>query len=140
MNKPLFINWQDEFIQGEQLIDEQHRAVLATINSFHYFLQQGLGIEALMPTVNILVSYLKFHMKTEEGILRGARYPELASYIAMNNESTDEFMAVCQLAIDEQSPDGLLLFLKEWWQSHLEMHEKTTPYIVNYTGQYCRLD
>ena len=140
MNKPLFINWQDEFIQGEQLIDEQHRAVLATINSFHYFLQQGLGIEALMPTVNILVSYLKFHMKTEEGILRGAHYPDLASYIAMNNESTDEFMAVCQLAIDAQHPDGLLLFLKEWWQSHLEMHEKTTPYIVNYTGQYCRLD
>lgn len=63
MTKPLLINWQDEFIQGDALVDEQHRAIIATINSFHYFLQQGLGIEALMPTVNILASYIAFHMK-----------------------------------------------------------------------------
>jgi len=140
MTKPLLITWQDEFFQGEALIDEQHRAILATINSFHYFLQQGLGVEALMPTVNILVSYLRFHMKTEEGILRGADYPDLANYIAISNELTDEFMGVCQLAIDDQSPDGVLQFLSAWWQSHLESHEKTTPFLVNFTGQYCRVD
>lgn len=140
MNKPFFINWQDDFIQGEALVDEQHRAVLATINSFHYFLQQGLGVEALMPTVNILVSYLRFHMKTEEGILRGSHYPDLDDYIAVSNELTEEFMAICQLAIDDQNPDDLLQFLKAWWQSHLKMHEKTTPFLVNFTGQYCRVD
>jgi len=140
MNKPFFINWQDEFIQGEALIDEQHRAVLATINSFHYFLQQGQGVEALMPTVNILVRYIGFHMKTEEGLLRAAEYPGLADYIVDSDNVTDEFMAICQLAIDNQNPDGLLVFIREWWHSHLELHHKTTPYLMNCAGQYCRVD
>lgn len=72
--------------------------------------------------------------------MRGAHYPDLDSYITMSNQLTDDFMATCQFAIDEKSTDGVLQFLKAWWQSHLEMHEDITPYIVNFTGQYCRID
>lgn len=140
MDKPLLINWQDDFLQGAALIDEQHRAVTATINSFHYFLNQGQDVETLMPTVNILISYLRFHMTTEEGILRAADYPNLEQYIESSHEAIKGLREGCQRAIDEQDPSRVLLFLKEWWRLHLEMHDELLPYITLSDGEYCRLD
>jgi hemerythrin len=140
VSKPLYIVWQDAFMQGESIIDEQHRGVLATVNSLHYFLQQGQGLEALMPTVKILVSYLMFHFKTEEGILRATEYPDIARYNRYANESVDEFKRICRQSITYKDPEEVLLFLKNWWYRHLEMHEQITPYLHNWRGEYCRVD
>ena len=61
MGKPLYLGWRDEFSQdGGFIIDEQHHGVLASINSLHYFLQQGHGLEALLPTAKIVLQYLQF--------------------------------------------------------------------------------
>ena len=57
IQQPLYIVWQDKFVQDEPIIDEQHRGAIAIINSLHYFIQQGYGLKDLMPTVNVLKSY-----------------------------------------------------------------------------------
>ena len=40
-NRHAYIHWQESDEQGEMIIDEQHRAIVATINSFYNFLPQG---------------------------------------------------------------------------------------------------
>jgi len=136
----LYIVWQDSFIQDEGILDEQHHALLATINSLHYFLRQGQGLDVLMPTVKILFNYLRFHSKTEEGILRAAKYPRLAEYIDESEEMISDFKAICRDSLVHKEPDQVLLFLRQWWQKHLESHEELALYLTDSSGQYCRLD
>ncbi|HDY84646.1 hypothetical protein LCGC14_0484350 [marine sediment metagenome] len=140
MKKTLYIIWQESFEQDESIIDEQHHALLATINSLHYFLQQGHALEILMPTVKLLLSYLRFHNSTEEGILRAADYPHLDEYIKKNEKVIIEFKAICREALFNKEPDLVLRFLKKWWIAHLEMHDNIKLYISDASGQYCRVD
>jgi len=140
MTNNLYIIWQDSLVQDSGIVDEQHHALLATINSLHYFLQQGQGLDVLMPTVKILVNYLRFHHKTEEGILRSADYPKLNDYIQHSEETVKDFKLVCKEALAHKEPEHVLRFLRSWWQDHIEEHGELTPYLNSSTKGYCRID
>ena len=136
--KPLYIVWQDKFLQNESIIDEQHRGAVAIINSLHYFIQQGYGLRDLMPTVNVLKSYLNFHFKTEEGLLHAMQSPLLKQYRLDEAKIMDEFDIQCRLGLRDNEAQILLVFLKKWWQDHLKLHKKITPYLHKWEGDYCR--
>jgi len=140
MKDNLYIFWQDSFIQDESIIDEQHRALLATVNSLHYFLQQGQRLDLLMPTVKILVNYLRFHHKTEEGILRSADYPKLNDYIHNSEEKIKNVKLVCKEALIYKEPEQVLLFLRKWWQEHIRYHDELTLYLTHSAGGYCHIE
>jgi len=36
--------------------------------------------------------------------------------------------------IDDNEPQILLLFLKDWWQNHLKLHKKITPFLQKWEG------
>jgi hemerythrin len=112
MRNILYIIWQKSFEQDESILDEQHHALLATINSLYYFLQKGHALKLLMPTVKLLLSYLKFHNSTEEGILRATNYPDLDEYIQQNEQVIVELKAVCLEAVLNREPELVLKFLK----------------------------
>lgn len=140
MSRPLYIVWQESFTQGEPIIDEQHHGVLSTINTLHYFIQQGYELRELLPTIKILISFLVFHYRTEEGILRSTEYPEIESYDSEMKRVIDEFKAVCEKARTEKSPELVLAYLKNWWHKHLKSHQVITPFLHNWSGEYCRVD
>lgn len=77
----LYIQWKKEDELGIPLIDEQHRAIVGTINSLFYFIQMGRGLAALRPTLNALDQYTKIHFDSEEALLKQIRYPELDAHI-----------------------------------------------------------
>jgi len=138
IQQPLYIVWQDKFVQDEPIIDEQHRGAIAIINSLHYFIQQGYGLKDLMPTVNVLKSYLNFHFKTEQGILHAMESPLLQQYRDEANKIIDEFDIQCRLGLREDDAQVLLVFLKDWWKTHLKLHKKITAYLHKWEGDYCR--
>ena len=39
----LYIIWEEGYNLGIPIIDEQHRAIVATINTYHYFVTGGKG-------------------------------------------------------------------------------------------------
>jgi len=134
MGKPLYLGWQEAFSQDDgHIIDEQHRGVLASINSLHYFLQQGHGIEALLPTAKIVLQYMQFHAKTEEGLLRDAGYEEMKQFVRQAEQDVNEFKVACREAITHKDPQFLLIFLRDWWSRHLEDHKQYSVYLRNYS-------
>lgn len=138
--RPLYIVWQESFLQHEAIIDEQHRGAVAIINSLHYFIQQGFPLQQLKPTVNMLKSYLNFHFITEQGILEAMESPLLKQYKAQAVQTLKEFDACYLQALDEDDPTVLLICLRKWWQQHLELHEKITPFLHEWKGDYCRVN
>jgi len=130
MGKPLYLGWRDEFSQDDGLIiDEQHRGVLASINSLHYFLQQGHGIEALLPTAKIVLQYLQFHAKTEEGILRAGGYEDVKQFVQQAENDVTAYKEACREALTNQDPHYLLIFLRDWWTRHIEAHKDFVAYL-----------
>lgn len=137
--KPLLIVWQDSFLQHVALIDEQHRGVVAVINSLHYFIQQGFGLRDLMPTVSVLKSYLNFHFKTEEGILRAMESASLEQYCETAISILDEFDVQLRLGLRDDEPQLLLIFLKHWWLEHLQQHEQCAALWRQWDGDFSRI-
>ncbi len=129
MINPLYIVWKDEHSVGVPILNEQHHALVATINSLYYFIQEGWGLAALKPTVNIILSYSKFHQKTEEGMLTKLGYPAVIHHIESQENFEKNITAAMDEAILYADPNILLKFLRTWWVGHLqEEHVKYTPY------------
>lgn len=129
MMNVLYIVWKSHDDIGVLIIDEQHRAIVATINSLYYFIQEGWGLTALAPTLNIIKSYSSFHFKTEEGILTKAGYKELHKHIMAQKQFTKDVDAAAHEAIAYKDPFILLKFLKDWWLSYLK--KEHLEYAVN---------
>ena len=82
MNRPLYIVWNKTQMVHVPIIDEQHHAMVAAINSLYFFINQGWGLSALHPTLKIIKASVGFHLKTEEGMLEklGANYKVLLKH------------------------------------------------------------
>lgn len=130
-NSPLYIIWSDENNTGYSIIDEQHKGIAATINSLYYFIQQGHGLDALKPTLQIVRTYIGFHLKTEEMILESLNYPLLDEQKAFHEKTFVDFNNTAKEAILNKEPELLLKFLKDWWFAHMKDHkEKYNKYLI----------
>jgi hemerythrin len=124
MKNMLYIVWRDESNLGIPIIDEQHRAIVTTINSLHYFIQEGRGLEALLPTFNILEQYTRIHFYTEEALMERADYTDLDKHIALHEELAKETKRIAREASSDKEPELALKFLKEWWLDHINGEDR----------------
>ncbi len=69
MQNILYIVWTEKNKVGIPIIDEQHRGIISTINSLHYFIQTGQGEQIIRPTLIMLEQYVDIHFKTEEALM-----------------------------------------------------------------------
>ncbi len=70
MENLLYIVWTDRNKVDIPILDEQHRGIVSTINSLHYFIRQGRRLDALDSTLVVLRQYTAIHFRTEEALMR----------------------------------------------------------------------
>jgi hemerythrin len=121
LNTTLYIVWNEKQSVLVPIIDEQHHAIVAAINSLYFFINQGWGLSALSPTLKIIKAAVGFHLKTEEGILEklGADYKILAKHAEIYNNFDVAAEHATKESMIEQDPMILLKFLRNWWVDHL---------------------
>lgn len=124
MNEMLYIIWQESNNLGIPIIDEQHRGIVSTINSFHYAIRRGLGLDVLKPTLNILALYTVIHFKSEEELLREAGYPELEAHIRLHEELIRKTREIATESTTFKEPEIALKFLKDWWLGHINRQDR----------------
>lgn len=132
MNRPLYIVWNQNQMVHVPILDEQHHAAVAAINSLYFFINQGWGLSALAPTLKIVKSSVGFHMKTEEGMLEklGADYKVLLKHAELHQTFNTNADAALKEAMEEQDPMILLKFLRQWWVDHLNKdHHEYAKYL-----------
>ena len=111
-------------------IDEQHRSIISTINSRHYFIQSGDSEIFLPPTLVILKQYTFIHFKTEEALIIRACYPEFEDHLAMHHGLAEKTDNIFQEAKLNKDPELALSFLKDWWLNHiLKVDCKFVPFV-----------
>ena len=128
--RDLFIIWQNDFNSGIPIIDEQHRGIVATINTLFYFIQEGEGIEALSPSLSALEYYITTHLRTEETLLKKTDFPELEHHLKLHENMIREKNRIVRAPEFHNDPMLLLRFLKEWLFEHLINEDcKYVPYM-----------
>ncbi len=129
----LFIKWDNDNDHFDHpIVDEQHRGLIATINSLYYFIQNGWAIKDLKPTIEMLEHYVIFHIKTEESILvdRGITAKDLEVIKNYGGESLKELGEIVKIAIRHEEPNELTSYLAKWWLDHKsQFHNKLIKYI-----------
>ncbi|BCO09520.1 hemerythrin [Desulfolithobacter dissulfuricans] len=130
MNNILYIVWSDNNNIGIPIIDEQHRGIISTINSLHYFIQTGHGDEIIKPTMIILEQYVDIHFKTEEALMKKANYPDIKDHIVMHKKLVEKTKNLSIYASSNNDSNIILKFLKEWWLGHINKEDvKYAPFL-----------
>lgn len=124
VNKPLYIVWSDNSMVGVPIIDEQHRGIISTINSLHYFNRTGDADEILKPTLIMLEQYINIHFKTEEALITKANYPALEEHILLHRDLAKNAKGIYYKSDVDMDPDTVLKFLKDWWLNHINNEDR----------------
>jgi len=120
VKQPLYIVWNKTQCIKVPIIDDQHHAIVSTINALFFFIQQGWGLSALSPTLKVIKTNIGFHLKTEEGILEklGANHAIMQKHSELNKSFNLHADKALNEALTEQEPMILLKFLRDWWTAH----------------------
>lgn len=121
-----FMPWSPNFSVGVPSIDEQHKKLVAMVNTIHAGVKQGIGKEAAAKVLNELAEYTVFHFKTEEDLFDKYGYPETDVHKAIHKDLVQKVVA-----FKEKFDKGratvdfeLLNFLKNWLQNHICITDK----------------
>lgn len=119
----LYIKWDDGYNLGIPIIDEQHRGIVSTINTYHFFVVSGKAAAALKPTLITLDQYTKSHFITEEGLLEQTEYPEIESHKKLHENLSKKMIEIAREAAQEKDYDIVLTFLRKWWLDHIRKED-----------------
>lgn len=133
MISSLFIVWNPASSLGIPIIDEQHRAIVSTINSFYYFVKTGSGPQMLAPILGILEHYTNIHFQLEEELMRRAKYPGFDEHVLLHRKLAGRTRSIALEASRDYAADMKALdFLKEWWLGHINQEDR------KYAAHLCR--
>ena len=115
----VFIVWRSEYDLGIPLIDEQHRSIVATINTLHDAMTNRRGEDALSPAVAMVNEYTRVHFAAEEGFHRKHAYPEAPGHRELHRGIVDALAKVGWGSQWKREPREFLNFLKNWFIDHI---------------------
>jgi hemerythrin len=129
------VEWSDDFLVGNRLIDEQHQELVRMTNEFYAGCQMG-GVMAkvyFMKTIQGAVRYVKIHFSTEEEIMQKAAYPDYESHKKQHENFVAHVLQEVKVFENEDNPDpaGFVKYLMDWVLQHIAASDKRyVPYIA----------
>ncbi|MCL2610022.1 MAG: bacteriohemerythrin [Treponema sp.] len=128
MEKGQFISWDDGYLLGISLIDEQHRNLFRLTNGLHEacLLGRDATPEGFRRAVTSTVNYVSVHFNAEEKLMAKAGYPAMAEHVAEHRAFVAKMLAEIGLFEDgkPEVAERFVLFLKNWILSHIAMVDK----------------
>ncbi len=129
-----FFPWnQDLYSVGVKTLDEQHKKLVALINTLFDAMKIGKGSTVVGKTLDELIEYTKVHFHDEEEHMAKCNYPELSSHKKLHGKLIQDV-----LKIKEKFSTGphinisieTLDFLKDWLTNHIQgVDKKYAPYM-----------
>lgn len=117
----MFIQWKNIYNVGVDIVDEQHKRLVAIINELQEAQQNGMAAAIMEEIYNRLVDYTVYHFSTEEQLFKDNNYPGAD----VHNNEHEEFVNKVHY-LKYQSNEGNLLitlktldFLKDWLINHV---------------------
>lgn len=119
-------DWKPEYDTGITGIDEQHREVVAAINSIHRALQREVDRARLLLLIDDLIRHLREHFSSEEQMMQAAGYPKLAPHRLEHTILRTRIVNLRRAAGTQRRANaaGIAAFLEDWLDSHIQGSDK----------------
>lgn len=123
---------------GVQQFDDEHRQLVAIINSLHDAIKSGTGSQAMQETLRQLTEFTGHHFRAEEELLEKHGFPELAEHCQAHQEILKR---LAEIRADYQDrglsvQHNVMQFLLEWLLSHTKSVDKRYGPFLNSRGIY----
>ena len=134
-NTPL-ITWTDSLAIGIDLIDEQHKHLVALTNELYQACRLG-GEEldsVFKSTMSNMVDYVRFHFTCEQAMLQRVKYPNFVDHKKEHDSLVKTVLESTKNYGDGKKfvPNTFVRFLKDWIVSHIGHCDKMYAlYIVD---------
>ena len=115
----VLIEWKPQYNLGIPVVDEQHRAIVATMNSLHFGIQHNQGEKMLQPVISMVNEYTRIHFEMEEHFFRACDFPDLEAHQKMHVELKRMVSTIGEKSLEDKNPLEFLDFLKKWWIDHI---------------------
>lgn len=121
------IEWNDGMSVGVELIDEQHRNLLAILNELNAAVEEGQGREKLGAIIERMIQYTRVHLKHEEDLFVRTGYPDAAAHGAQHDTMISTALsaqAKFRWGTKPELANEILDFLQDWLVHHIQGTDK----------------
>lgn len=141
----VFVQWNDAYKIGHELIDSQHKRILEKINDIHDYVYGQKDIK-VKEHLNFLLEYTQHHLNFEDEFMDKFHYPDLERHKSIHYEFKKKTIELIykyhQSEFTFDDVTNMLIFLKNWWINHILVVDKNfIPFLntlsknnVNYYG------
>lgn len=113
--------WDKSFEIGCELVDDQHRELVALVSDFEESVHRSVSGQKLAEVLKFLVNYTRHHFSSEENFMKKIGYPATDEHKKIHD---DLINMVTRILLDLKSgkrpePEALLAFLVDWVKDHV---------------------
>lgn len=126
MAAELLFEWDDDYTVGIEEIDDQHKALIAMLNSLHRAIVDKRGSVTARKILDQLADYTRTHFILEESLMRVMHYPGFDLHKEQHIELIKQ-VSDLQEKLDNGGVSitfELLHFLKVWLSQHINESDK----------------
>lgn len=100
----MYVEFEDELLTGNHMIDEQHKELFAKINDLLASCENGKGKSEAARTLGYLADYTDFHFKAEEELQQEINYPDFADHKCRHDELRQVVSDLEEMLRDQEGP------------------------------------
>lgn len=130
------LKWKDEFSVGVEIMDSEHRKLIAMINKAYDSVENMEEAEILGGLVEEMRQYAMSHFAAEEKLMSEYDYP----YTAEHHKEHNEFMITAATTDNvlnsgkEVEPIRVFKFLADWLRGHILGTDRKLGKFLNSKG------
>ncbi len=113
------IEWSNDYLLGNKLIDKQHQIFADLINKLIVAQNNNRDSHYLTRLIMEIQKYAEFHFISEENYMIDIEYPALAEHQQQHIMLIEQFsIAINSIELGEKSLDDFAHFLLNWFKQH----------------------
>lgn len=117
-----FLQWTKELGIGVPELDEEHKILIAHLNTFYDAVHLNIAPQILLQTTEALTYYATTHFAHEEELMLATGYPDYAEHKTEHDILRARLAEMHEKAVQNATHDlsnELLAFMKGWVYGHL---------------------
>lgn len=116
----LFV-WKPEYSVHDSELDHHHQQLFSVLNSVYENVMNNPELDSILPKINELSEYTKYHFLTEELYMNEKMFPGKEEHIAMHREfsQTIEALRRSYHNNDLEVAKNLIVVLGKWLLQHV---------------------
>ncbi|MDA8430819.1 MAG: bacteriohemerythrin [Geobacteraceae bacterium] len=117
---PLF-SWRPEYSVNDPALDIHHRKLFDILNAVYENVMNSLEVDNVLPAINELSAYTKYHLMAEERYMREKGFQGIDAHIAEHRLFTHkiEMLKTNYHGNNMEVTQELIVLLGEWLLQHV---------------------